>query len=94
MYELKIIENDHSVIQFIESVENEKKREYAYELLDIFTEATGYCAKIWGTSIIRVGKYHYKYQSGHEGEAPLVGFSPRKAKFSLFVTHSDQKRAP
>ena len=85
MYEQKTKENDNSVIEFIENVEHPKKREDAYKLLDIFTEASGYEAKMWGTSIIGFGKYHYKYKSGHEGEAPLVGFSPRKAKHSLYV---------
>jgi hypothetical protein len=41
---------------------------------------------MWGPTIIGFGKYHYKYASGHEGDAPLLGFSPRKAEFSLYVT--------
>jgi len=91
-YELKTKETDDSVIEFIESVESPKKREDAYQLLDIFTETTGYEAKMWGPSIIGFGKYHYKYKSGHEGEAPLVGFSPRKARFSLYFATGDSKR--
>lgn len=92
MYELKTKENDNSVIEFIEKVENPKKREDAYKLLDIFTETTGYPAKMWGTSIIGFGSYHYKYASGHEGDAPLVGFSPRKAKISLYFATGDSNR--
>ncbi|MEG0261305.1 MAG: DUF1801 domain-containing protein [Lysinibacillus sp.] len=92
MYELKTKETDQSVIEFIENVENPKKREDAYRLLDIFTEVTGYPAKMWGPSIIGFGKYHYKYQSGHEGDAPLVGFSPRKAKISLYFAPGETKR--
>ncbi|WP_216827438.1 DUF1801 domain-containing protein [Alkalihalobacterium elongatum] len=84
MYELKTKENDSDVIEFIEKVENPQKREDAYKLLEIFSETTGYKAKMWGTSIIGFGSYHYKYASGHEGDAPLVGFSPRKAKISLY----------
>ncbi|SDI81229.1 hypothetical protein SAMN05216352_11276 [Alteribacillus bidgolensis] len=60
-----------------------KKREDAYKLLHIFTETTGCQAKMWGTSIIGFGSCHYKYKSGHEGDAPLVGFLPRKANISL-----------
>lgn len=86
MYELKTKETDHNVIEFIEKIENLKKREDAYTLLDIFTEATGYQAKLWGTSIIGFGSYHYKYKSGHEGDAPIVGFSPRKSKISLYLS--------
>ncbi len=89
MYELKTKETDSSVIEFMESIENEKKKEDAYKLLDIFTQASGHKAKMWGPSIIGFGSYHYKYASGHEGDAPLVGFSPRKAKFSLYLAVGD-----
>lgn len=89
MYELKTTENNNDVIQFIENVENPKKREDSYKLLDIFTETTGVEAKMWGASIIGFGSYHYVYESGHEGDAPLVGFSPRKAKISLYFATGD-----
>ncbi|WP_416825461.1 DUF1801 domain-containing protein [Ectobacillus polymachus] len=92
MYELKTKETDSSVIEFIENVESPTKREDAYKLLDIFTETTGYQAKMWGPSIIGFGTYHYKYKSGHEGDALLVGFSPRKAKISLYFATGDRKR--
>lgn len=92
MYELKTKETDHSVIEFIENVENLKKREDAYRLLDIFTKTSGFKAKMWGPSIIGFGKYHYKYKSGHEVDAPLIGFSPRKAKISLYFATGDTRR--
>lgn len=92
MYELKTKENDNSVMAFIEEIENPKKREDAYKLLDIFSETTNEKAKMWGPSIIGFGAYHYKYKSGHEGDAPLVGFSPRKAKISLYFATGDTKR--
>jgi hypothetical protein len=92
MYELKTKQNDSSVIEFIEAVENAKKREDAYKLLDLFTETTGFEAKMWGPSIIGFGSYHYKYKTGHEGDAPLVGFSPRKAKISLYFATGDPER--
>ena len=92
MYELKTKENDNNVFEFINRVDNPKKREDARKLLDIFAETTGYQAKMWGTSIIGFGSYHYKYASGHEGDAPLVGFSPRKSKFSLYFASGDPER--
>ncbi|MFG6147409.1 DUF1801 domain-containing protein [Halobacillus sp. B23F22_1] len=92
MYELKTKENDGNVIEFLEKVDNPKKRDDAYKLLDIFTETTGYKAKMWGTSIIGFGSYHYKYKSGHEGEFLLVGFSPRKASLSLYFATGDPDR--
>ncbi|RWZ60167.1 DUF1801 domain-containing protein [Halobacillus fulvus] len=92
MYELKTKENDGDVIEFIESVENERRKADAYRLLDVFAETTGYPAKMWGTSIIGFGSYHYKYATGHEGDAALVGFSPRKANFSLYFATGDETR--
>lgn len=92
MYEQKTKQTDHSVLAFIEEVDSLSKREDAYRLLDIFTEATGYEAKMWGPSIIGFGSYHYKYATGHEGDAPLAGFSPRKAKISLYFATGDPER--
>ncbi|QTD42597.1 DUF1801 domain-containing protein [Sporosarcina sp. Te-1] len=92
MYEQKTKETDQSVIEFIEQVESPKKRADAYRLLDLFRDTTGYEAKMWGPSIIGFGKYHYLYASGHEGDAPLVGFSPRKAKISLYFATGDPDR--
>lgn len=92
MYEAKMKENDDSVLDFIEKVEQTKKKEDAYKLLEIFQEVSGFKAKMWGTSIIGFGSYHYKYKSGHEGDAPLVGFSPRKTKFSLYILTGDLEK--
>ncbi|WP_226674584.1 DUF1801 domain-containing protein [Rossellomorea aquimaris] len=92
MYELKTKQNDNSVLEFIERIDNPRKKEDAYRLLDIFSETTGYDAKMWGPSIIGFGSYHYKYKTGHEGDAPLVGFSPRKAKISLYFATGDPNR--
>ncbi|MEK3686371.1 DUF1801 domain-containing protein [Paenibacillus sp. FSL R10-2736] len=92
MYEQKTKETEQSVAQFIEQIESPGKREGAYKLLDIFSETTGYPAKMWGPSIIGFGTYHYKYATGHEGDAPLVGFSPRKAKISLYFAAGDAQR--
>lgn len=92
MYEQKTKETDADVVEFIESVDSPKKREDAYRLLEIFEHTSGYEAKMWGDSIIGFGSYHYVYASGHEGDAPLVGFSPRKAKISLYFATGDQER--
>lgn len=92
MYEQKTKETDRNVTEFVESVESQKKREDAYKLLELFTDASGYEAKMWGPSIIGFGSYHYVYKTGHEGDAPLVGFSPRKAKISLYFAPGDTER--
>jgi len=91
MYKPKTKETDKDVLEFIESVEHPGKRRDALQLLTIFKETTGYSAKMWGPSIIGFGSYHYKYASGHEGAAPLVGFSPRKAKISLYIAPEDEE---
>jgi len=91
-YEQKTKQTDQSVIEFIEAVDSPKKREDAYQLLKIFEETSGFEAKMWGPSIIGFGSYHYKYESGHEGDAPFVGFSPRKAKISLYFATGDTER--
>ncbi|TFD94559.1 DUF1801 domain-containing protein [Jeotgalibacillus sp. R-1-5s-1] len=92
VYELKTKEHDGDVFEFIEAVDSPKKREDAYRLLDLFTETSGYPAKMWGPSMIGFGSYHYKYESGHEGDMFLVGFSPRKAKISLYFATGDPDR--
>lgn len=82
----KTTETESSVIDFINTtVEDETKRNDAFELIKIMQQQTGFEAKMWGPSIIGFGSYHYKYDSGHEGDAPLAGFSPRKAAISLYL---------
>lgn len=81
----KTTETESSVIDFINTVADEKKRIDALELVRLMKEQTGFDAKMWGTGIVGFGSYHYKYESGHEGDAPLVGFSPRKDAISLYL---------
>lgn len=76
---------NQSVADFLQTVENEQKRNDSYELIALMEQLTGEKAKMWGPTIVGFGNYHYKYESGHEGNAPLVGFSPRKTAISLDV---------
>ncbi|MGM0431513.1 MAG: DUF1801 domain-containing protein [Spirochaetota bacterium] len=85
MNKQKTRQTEDSVINFIETVPDERKRTDSYTLLELFTETTGYEARMWGSSIIGFGSYHYRYNSGHEGDAPLVGFSPRKKAISVYT---------
>lgn len=74
------------VEEFINSFANtEQKRQDSFELIRLMKAATGHEPRMWGPTIVGFGSYHYKYASGHEGDAPLVGFSPRKAEISLYV---------
>lgn len=82
----KTTETERSVTDFINAfVDDETKRKDAFELVKIMQETTGFQPKMWGPSIIGFGSYHYKYASGHEGDAPLAGFSPRKGAISLYL---------
>lgn len=87
MAELKTKQHDGNVLEFINKfADTEQKRQDSYELIKIMEEATGYKPKMWGSSIIGFGSYHYKSErSSQEGDWPLVGFSPRKAAISLYV---------
>jgi hypothetical protein len=87
MAELKTKQTDANVIEFINSfADTEQKRKDSFELLKLMQDFTGFEPKMWGTSIIGFGSYHYKSErSRQEGDWPLVGFSPRKAAISLYV---------
>lgn len=85
MAEMKIIKNDNSVEDFLNNVDHENKREDSFKILQIMQEVTGEEPKMWGDSIIGFGEYHYRYASGREGDAPLVGFSPRKQNLTLYL---------
>ena len=75
-----------SVERFIRTFANsEQKKKDSYELIDLMKKVSGHEPKMWGPSIIGFGSYHYKYASGHAGDAPIIGFSPRKAAISLYV---------
>jgi len=89
----KTTETETSVTDFINTfVEDDAKRNDAFELVKIMQKVTGFEPKMWGPSIIGFGSYHYKYASGHEGDAPLAGFSPRKAAISLYVYLPEENR--
>jgi hypothetical protein len=88
MSTLKTLPNDASVTAFIDAVPDETKRADSYALLDLFTAVTGQQPKLWGSSIVGFGMYHYKSErSTQEGDWPLVGFSPRKQNLTLYITH-------
>ena len=82
----KTAETKVEVKDFISAfVENEEKRTDCFQLIELMSKWSGHEPKMWGPSIIGFGKYHYKYESGREGDAPFIAFSPRKAAFSLYV---------
>lgn len=85
------IENENSVDDFINTVEDVTKRNDGFKIIELMQEVTGLKAKMWGTAIVGFGSYRYKSDSGREGDAPLVAFSPRKSSFSLYLSGYDGK---
>ncbi len=77
--------HDGDVDAFIAASEPESRRADAFALKDLMGRITGEPAVMWGPTIVGFGRYHYRYDSGHEGDMPLVGFSPRKEAISLYV---------
>ncbi len=83
----KTTETEVDVKGFINSyVDNELKKADSFQLIELMTKWSGFEPKMWGPTMIGFGSYHYKYASGHEGDSMLIGFSPRKAEFSLYVS--------
>ena len=88
----KTAETTQNVEDFIHSwVEKEEKRQDSFRLIELMRKWSGHEPRMWGPSIVGFGSVHYKYASGHEGDMPLIGFSPRKAAFSLYVTNPDHE---
>ena len=85
MTELKTKLNDKSVLRFINSVPDEKKRKDSHAILEMMKKITKEEPKMWGDSIVGFGSYHYKYESGREGDWFLTGFSPRKQNISVYI---------
>ncbi|HEU4744290.1 MAG TPA: DUF1801 domain-containing protein [Anaerolineales bacterium] len=85
MAELKTRVTRASVEKFLEGIKDEKKRQDCYQLLKIMKKATQAEPKMWGTSIIGFGDYHYVYKSGREGDWFITGFSPRVQNLTLYM---------
>jgi hypothetical protein len=85
MSDVKTKVNDKSVSEFINAIENEKRRQECQTLLEMMREAMGEEPKMWGDSIVGFGSYHYKGKSGREGDWYIIGFAPRKANLTLYI---------
>lgn len=75
---------DVPAAKFLAEVEHPQRRADGFELLEMMTRISGQEAVMWGPTIVGFGTYHYKYESGREGDAAAVGFSPRKANLVLY----------
>jgi hypothetical protein len=86
MAELKTKETDTSVNAYIDAIDNEVRRDDCRALVKLMKQVTKSEPKMWGTSIVGFGKYHYKYASGHEGDSCLTGFASRKKDLTMYIT--------
>jgi len=85
MADLKTKPNKASVNKFLNAVKDERKREDSFKVLELMKKITKEEPVMWGPSIVGFGSYHYKYESGREGDWFLTGFSPRKQNLTLYI---------
>ncbi|HEX3527129.1 MAG TPA: DUF1801 domain-containing protein [Thermoanaerobaculia bacterium] len=92
MAELKTRRTDSSVQAHLEAIEDEQRRQDCMALTEVMRRVTNEEPRMWGSSIVGFGSYHYKYESGHEGDSCLVGFASRKGDISLYVMTGFESR--
>jgi hypothetical protein len=85
MAELKTQAHDGDVEAFLAGVEHDKRREDAFAVLELMKKITKEEPRMWGPSIVGFGEYHYKYESGREGDWFVTGFSPRKQALTVYI---------
>jgi Domain of unknown function (DU1801) len=88
----KTTENTLNVSDFLQSITDENKRKDCTSLVELLQAQTGFEAKMWGSAIIGFGSYHYQYDSGRKGDFMLVGFSPRAAAISVYLSEDFEHR--
>jgi hypothetical protein len=85
MAELKTKPTERNVERFLNSIKDNQKRQDCFTILELMQQVTGAEARMWGSSIVGFGSYHYRYASGREGDWFLAGFSPRKQNLTLYI---------
>ena len=81
----KTVATNTPVEKFIESIEQEQKRADSRQMIALMRKLTGKEPRLWGSSLVGFGSYHYRYESGREGDFFLTGFSPRKSAFTVYI---------
>jgi hypothetical protein len=90
----KTVATDADVTAFLTSVENDTRRQDALALDAMFRRVTGWSPRMWGPTMVGYGQYHYRYETGREGDFLATGFSPRKASLSVYIMPGYQDYAP
>jgi hypothetical protein len=88
----KTVETEASVVDYLQAISDDKRRKDCLVIIDIMKKQSGYEPKMWGPAIVGFGSYHYKYDSGREGDAPLIGFSSRANAISLYLSSKFENR--
>ena len=88
----KTVETKASVAGFLAKIKDEGRRKDLSAIIQLITDQTGIEPKMWGPSIVGFGSYHYKYESGHEGDAPLTGLASRSNAIVLYLTAAFDQR--
>lgn len=87
----KTIPTTKNVLDFLAGLEDKQQQKDSQTLIAMMQKISGKPPVMWGPSIIGFGQLHYKYESGRQGDMPMLGFSPRKGKFSLYITDNAEK---
>ena len=85
MAQLKTQPNDQKVEDYLNTIEPQQKREDCFAILKLMQEVTGEPPKMWGSSIVGFGQYHYKYESGREADWFITGFASRSKNITLYI---------
>lgn len=81
-----------SVDEFIASIADERRREDAHVLCDMMRDVSGEGPEIWASRIVGFGRYHYRYESGHQGDAPLISFAPQANQLAVYLIGDYEER--
>jgi len=85
VYKAKTRPTDVGVASYLAAIEDDTRRKDCKEIASVMERATGCAARMWGTGIVGFDSYHYRYESGHEGDSCIVGFSSRKGDIGIYL---------
>lgn len=88
----KTVETNNGVDAYLQLIVDEKKRRDCNAIIQLITKETNMKPKMWGTGIVGFGSYHYKYESGHEGDAPLAGLAARSNAITLYLSCETEEK--
>jgi hypothetical protein len=92
MAELKTRQTDASVEEYLDTIEDPRRRADCAAISALMKKVTKCEPKMWGPSIVGFGSYHYRYKTGHEGDACLAGFSHRRPEIVVYIAHGFESR--